>query len=271
MTDAVFLIGYDVEHLDPAVTRRFLDRAVELHHEYQVPATLFVLGETLERNVDALARIVGDPLFDVQQHTYTHKPLKTLVQRNAAGTRLIAGGSLERTRAEVTRTSDLLERALGVDCTGLTGPYGYYRGLSDRPDILEVLWDCGIRFLRTDARDQHDWQPVPFDVQPYRYACQGFPELLEFGIQGWQDCLLREELGWSDHAGYLAEVERGLDAIVERGLVWSYLQHDWSSLRADADLALTEAVLKAVRERQITTETYVAYAARELPQVPAHR
>lgn len=271
MTGATFLIGYDVEHLDPRVTRRFLGRAVELHREYQVPATFFVLGETLERNVAALAQIVGDHLFDVQQHTYTHKPLKTLVQRNRTGTELITGGSLERIREEVTRTSDLLASRLGVQCTGLTGPYGYYRGLSDRPDILEVLWDCGIRFLRTDARDEHDWQPVPFDVQPYRYELQGYPQMLELGIQGWADCLLREELGWRDHAGYLAEVERGLDLIAERGLVWSYLQHDWSSLRADPNLALTESVLQAVREREIRTDTYIAYAAREITRARDQR
>ena len=46
--------------------------------------------------------------------------------------------------------------------------------------------------------------------------------------------------------------------------MWSYVQHDWSSLRGDADLALTEAALRAVRERQVATETYVAYAAREI-------
>jgi peptidoglycan/xylan/chitin deacetylase (PgdA/CDA1 family) len=271
MSAAMFLVGYDVEHLDPGVTRPFLERAAALHRRYDVPATFFVLGETLERNVAALAALVGDPLFDIQQHTYTHKPLKTLVQRNAAGTVLIGGGSLDRIRDEVTRTNDLLERALGVRCTGLTGPYGYYRGLSDRPDVLAVLWECGIRFLRTDARDHDDWQPVPFDVQPYRYELQGYPQLLEFGIQGWADCLLRDEIGWSNHAGYLAEIERGLDRIARDGLVWSYLQHDWSSRREDPELALTEAVLRAVRARGIVTDTYAAVAAREGAGFPGRR
>jgi peptidoglycan/xylan/chitin deacetylase (PgdA/CDA1 family) len=258
------LIGYDVEHQDPEVTRAFLARAVPLHREFDLPATLFVLGETLERNADALAGLVGDPLFDIQQHTYTHKPLKTLVQRNEAGVTLIEGGSLERIRDEVSRTSDLLERSLGVRCSGLTGPYTYYRGLSNRPDILEVLWECGIRFLRTDGRNEHDWQPVSFEVQPYTYELQGFPRMLEFGIQGWADCLLREKLGWHDHDGYLAELRTNLELIAHRGMVWSYLQHDWSSLRGDPELSLTESLLRMVRERAVAVETYASYYDRAM-------
>jgi peptidoglycan/xylan/chitin deacetylase (PgdA/CDA1 family) len=252
-----FLFGYDVEHLDPEITRPFLKRAAELHREYGVPATLFVTGETLERNVDALGALVGDPLFDLQQHTYSHKPLKTLVQRSPRGTELILGASLERTRDEVSRTSELLASLLGVRCTGLTGPYTYYRGLADRPDILQVLDECGIRFLRTYGRNEHDWQPVSFDVQPFRYSLQGFPHLLEYGIQGWADCLLREELGWEDHDGYLAELRRNLDLIRERDLVWSYLQHDWSSLRGDPGMTLTETLLRDVRDRGISSQRYI--------------
>jgi peptidoglycan/xylan/chitin deacetylase (PgdA/CDA1 family) len=259
---SAFLLGYDVEHQDPAITREFLSRAVQLHREFDFPATFFVLGETLERNVEQFRQIVGDPLFDVQQHTYTHKPLKTLVQRNSSGVTLIQGGSLERIRDEVTRTNELLASSLAVRCTGLTGPYTYYRGLSDRPDILEILWDCGIRFLRTDGRNHDDWQPVSFDVQPYTYELQGFPQLLEFGIQGWADCLLREEIGWDNHEGYLAELRANLELVVSRDLDWSYLQHDWSSLRADPELQLTEALLRMVREAGATPETYAAYYER---------
>ncbi|MDQ4137648.1 MAG: polysaccharide deacetylase family protein [Actinomycetota bacterium] len=263
---ATFLLGYDVEHLDPDVTRAFLQRAAQLHREYGVPATLFVLGQTLERNVDALGELVDDPLFDIQQHTYSHKPLKTLVQQNSRGTELIVGGSLERIRDEVSRTSELLAQWLGVRCTGLTGPYTYYRGLADRPDILEVLDDCGIRFLRTYGRNELDWQPVPFDVQPFWYGLQGFPDMLEYTVAGWADCLLREELGWDDHDGYLRELRQNLDLIEERDLVWSYLQHDWASLRGDRDMALTEALLREVRDRGIEAMRYTDHYARQLAE-----
>jgi peptidoglycan/xylan/chitin deacetylase (PgdA/CDA1 family) len=259
-----FLFGYDVEHQDRQVTGPFLKRAAELHREYGVPATLFVLGETLERNVDALAELADDPLFDIQQHTYSHKPLKTLLQQNGRGTELIVGGSLERTREEVSRTSELLADVLGVHCTGLTGPYTYYRGLADRPDVLQVLDECGIRFLRTYGRNERDWQPVSFEVQPFRYSLQGFPDMVEYGIQGWADCLLREELGWDDHDGYLLELRRNLDLVTRRDLVWSYLQHDWSSLRGDPDMTLTDTLLREVRDRGIESLRYVDHYERML-------
>jgi peptidoglycan/xylan/chitin deacetylase (PgdA/CDA1 family) len=250
-----------VEHLDPDVTRPFLKRAAQLHREFGVPATFFVLGQTLERNIDAIGELVGDPLFDIQQHTYSHKPLKSLVQQNRHGTLFLAGGTLERTRDEVVRTNELLERHLGITCTGLTAPYTHYRGLMDRPDILEILAEAGIQFLRTYGRNEHDWQPVSFDVQPFWYDLQGFGDMLEFGVTGWVDCLLREELGWDDHEGFFAEVRRSLDTVVQRDLAWSCLQHDWASIREDPDMVLTERLLREVRERDIPSMLYrEAYA-----------
>lgn len=261
---ATFLIGYDVEHQDTAVTRAFLERAIEVHTQLQAPATFFVVGQTLEKNVDVFRAIAGNPLFDVQQHTYSHVLLKTVCQENEQGVRLFPGVTLERIHDEVQKTSALIEETLGLSCRGLTGPYNYYRGLMDRPDILEIVWDCGIRYLRTYGRDAHDWQPVPFDVQPFWYGPQGFPGLLEMGITGWQDCILREQLGWSNLDGYLAAVTSDLDHVVRHNLVWSYAQHDWSSIRDDPTMRLTEALLRAVKEREIEIVHYDAYYERAM-------
>ena len=57
--------------------------------------------------------------------------------------------------------------ALVGPCIGLTGPWCYYRGLRDRLDILQVLWEEGLRFTRADGRNEHDRHPVAIDVQPY--------------------------------------------------------------------------------------------------------
>lgn len=261
---ATFLIGYDVEHQDPAVTRTFLERAVDVHTRLQAPATFFVVGRTLEANKDAFRAIAGDPLFDIQQHTYSHVLLKTVCQENEQGIRLFPGATLEQIREEVQRTNALLAETLGVSCRGLTGPYNYYRGLMDRPDILDILWDCGIRYLRTYGRDAHDWQPVPFDVQPFWYSAQGFPGMLEMGITGWQDCILREQLGWSNLDGYLAAVMPDLDQIARRDLVWSYVQHDWSSIREDPSMRLTGDLLRAVQDRGVEIVHYGTYYERML-------
>lgn len=60
------LLGYDVESQEKrdGTTTRFLDRARELHNRLNVPATLFIVGRTLEQNVSEFQSIAQDPLFD---------------------------------------------------------------------------------------------------------------------------------------------------------------------------------------------------------------
>lgn len=243
----VFLIGYDVESGEPDVTARFLERVRVVHEVAGVPATLFVVGRTALRHGPALRELAAHPLFDVQQHTFSHVLLKTVCQENEEGVRVFPGGSLQEAADDVRRGQQALREACGVTCTGLTGPYNYYRGLSDRPDLLRACRDEGIRFLRCDGRDAHDWQPVPLDRQPYWYGPQGFPDLLECCLHGWQDCILRERLGWERTREYVAAVEGWIREAARRGLVYSYCQHDWSSLRADPTLAATAEILTAAK------------------------
>jgi peptidoglycan/xylan/chitin deacetylase (PgdA/CDA1 family) len=255
------LIGYDVEWTgDGDVTPRFLERARELHNRLGVPATLFVVGRTLERWLPQFRAIGADPLFDIQQHTYSHQLLKTVHIDDGRSIRVVRGVSPEETREEVRKTSALLAEHLGVDCIGLTGPWCYYRGLRDRPDILEVLWDEGIRFTRTDGRNERDWHPVSMDLQPYWYDALGFPDVLEVPIHGWHDCVIRAEvLGWEDLDGYVASVRPYLDRAAAEDEVFSLCQHDWSSIRGDPEMRATEAVLDHGQERGLRFVTYRAY------------
>lgn len=240
------LLGYDVEWRgDGDVTPRFLEQVQSLHNRLGVPATLFVVGQTLERWAPQFQRIAQDPLFDIQQHTYSHQLLKTVHIDNGQTIRVVRGVSLEETREEVRRTTELLRTILGVECIGLTGPWGYYRGLRDRPDILQVLWEEGIRFTRTDGRNEHDWHPVEVDLQPYWYDALGFPEMLEIPIHGWHDSSLRGEmLGWEDLEGYVAAVRRDTERAAAEDKVFSLVQHDWSSIRADPEMRATDAILR---------------------------
>ena len=260
---ATFLIGYDVENRDieDQVTKQFLRVAPKLHRELNAPCTFFICGETLENNTaefKAVKAQYGD-LIDFQQHTYSHVLLKTVLRENEHGQALSPGGTLEQIRSEVKRSSELLNEHLDVDCTGITGPYGYYRGLSDRPDILEILHNLGIRFTRTYARNEHDWQPVSFAVQPFWYEVQGFPDILEFPIQGWQDCILRDEIGWDNRGGYLDHVKKDLDYIAEHDLVWGYVQHDWSSVKEDADMSITRRIIEHAHAIGVEIKSYPAF------------
>ncbi|MBI3970174.1 MAG: polysaccharide deacetylase family protein [Chloroflexi bacterium] len=258
-----FLIGYDVESRNPAVTQAFLRRAVAIHEATDVPATFFLVGRTIDLSREALRPLASHPLFDFQQHTFNHVLLKSVcIEDPIDGVRFFRAGTLEQIREEVRRTSALLRDEFGVTCTGLTGPYAYYRGLVDRPDLLEILWDEGIRFTRTWGRDERDWQPVPLEVQPFWYRLQGFPELLEVPLHGWQDISLRKSVGWTNHDGFLAVEYPYMERAAAEGLTFSYCTHDHSSTRDDPEMAITESLLRRARALGLAPMTYATYYRR---------
>jgi len=257
----IMLIGYDVEARAAAdVTPRFLEQARVLHNRLGVPATLFIVGQTLEQWASEFQAIAADPLFDLQQHTYSHQLLKTVHIDDGKSIRVVRGVSLQETRHEVRKASQLLRKHLDVECIGLTGPWCYYRGLRDRPDILEVLWQEGIRFTRTDGRNEHDWHPVSMDLQPYWYQALGFPEMLEIPIHGWHDCVIRAEvLGWEDLEGYVESVKPYIDRAANEDKVFSLCQHDWSSIREDPEMRATEAFIRYAQGQGVRILTYRDY------------
>ncbi len=264
----IVLFGYDVERQNEGgseETRLFLRVAPALHRELQARCTFFVCGRTLEGNLDHLKRVkdeYGD-LIDFGQHTYSHVLLKTVCQVNEQGTTVFRGGTLEQIEEEVARTNALLERHLGVECRALTGPYGYYRGLCDRPDLLEIVHRHGIRILRTYARNEHDWQPVAMTVQPFWYQAQGYGDVLECPVQGWQDCILRDNIGWANHQSYMEAVRPQLAQVAEQDLVWGYAQHDWSSVREDPEMSLTRSVLECALGLGLSFESYYQFHERQ--------
>ncbi len=269
---ATLLIGYDVEWgqdiTDPTgpneMTEAFLRVAAPLHRELEAPCTFFICGQTLDNSADAFrrARNLAGGVIDFQQHTYSHVLLKTICFPHEGGMKLVRGGTLEQIRQEVRRASAALHKQLGVTGTGITGPWGYYRGLSDRPDILEILHEEGIRFTRTYARNSHDGQPVDFDIQPFWYEPQGLPDMLEFPIQGYQDLYLRNKVGWENHRGYLEAIKESLDLVARRNYVWGYVQHDWSSIKSDPEMAITRGIIEAARKAGVEVVSYSEYHSR---------
>lgn len=250
------LIGYDVERAaEPEITRVFLRKLRETHREH--PCTLFLLGQVIENNAHELEGLADDPMFDFQQHTYSHQLLKTVCMDKGDGEMVVyRGASLTEIEDEVAKTSELIRKYFDKECLGLTGPWGYYRGLADRPDILEILHRLGIRFTRTYARDHHDFQPVPFEVQPFWYEPQGFPDVLEIPIHGWQDVYWREISGWQNITGYSSYLLECLDYVAERDIVWSHATHDWSSIRSDPEMSVIRDLLNAADRRGVEVEAY---------------
>lgn len=254
---ATLLIGYDVEYVVPdGTTARFLERVVAVHERWAAPLTLFLLGETIVQNVPALQRAAASPLVAIGQHTYSHSLLRPLSIDTGAAVTELPGASAERIDDELRRTSELIRERLGLPCPGLTAPYTYPGGLAGRPDQLAALRRNGIRFVRSDGRNENGYQPAG-PTQPYSYAADGYPDILEMPTNGWHDCVLREDvLGWADVDGYVAAVTADLEAATAADRIHSICAHDWSSVREDPELDHVDRILRAARDLGMEIATY---------------
>ena len=255
------LIGYHVascEETRSGVVQNFLRAASALHRDMNLPCTVFVQGKTLETCPDPILRFrdeCGD-LVDFQQYTYAGLPLKTVCQENHRGIRIFRGLLPEHGRDSIERTNELMQRTLGVRPRGLSAPLGHYRGLADAPEVLEVLHECGIRFVRSWTRNAHDWSPLAFETQPFTYDKQGFPEMMEIPGQGWPDDLLREMLGSDKHDAFVRHCCKDLDYVAAKELVWSFVANDWSAIREDPEMRAQRAILEHAQESGFAIVTH---------------
>jgi len=257
---ATLLFGYDVENGAPEITPAFLEQAMRVHESLEAPCTLFTTGQTLEKNVEAFRTAAARPdLFDIQSHTYSHTLLKTVCQDVDGEITIFRGGSIEVLRDEISRSVALTRDLLGLEVTGLCGPYCYYRGLCDRPDILEVAHEYGIRFTRTWGRNEKDWQPTELSLQPFWYEPQGFGDVLELPVHGWQDCIWRAEYGWANTKGFMDYQCELVDEAAERDCVLNLCSHDWSSIREDPEMTIMAGILSHARKRGLRIMSFRSY------------
>ena len=272
---STLVIGYDVERIPGRVpgekwvgrpvpedtTTRFLTQIVDIHRAVNVPATIFMVGANIEAHRRELEACLASGLFEIAQHTHEHYPLKSVVEET--GSRVFLKGlDFARIEEQLARPAELLKRCLGVDCKGLTTPYTHYRGLSDRPDILEIIARLGMVYTRSYGRNSQDYFPLGWEIQPFFYDRQGFPDILEFPVQGWIDAQWRHDNGWDKEAEYLAYLKEMVDTHASRGISWTHLQHDWTSLLCDPDLTWTRRFLEYAAGRFETRTYFDAYTER---------
>lgn len=258
------LPGYHVESSDwsrPGTAAEFLRAAAKLHKEMELPCTVFARGQAVEERPDAFraARDLCGDLMDFQQATYSNLPLKTVCRQDHQGTTVFDAAETRQCRDDIARASDVMERVLGARPQGLAGPLGYYRGLSDRPELLEMLSRMGIRFTRTWTRNQQDAFPVPFEQQPFTYAPQGFPAMLEIPAQGWPEAALKSAPGFEEPEKFVRQMKKDLDYVAARGLVWGWALTDWSCIRKDAEMRSVRAVLEQAREQEFRILSHGQY------------
>ncbi len=283
---ATLLIGYDTESaavgeglarfigpevpqyraaLDPDTTRRGVGLLARLHEELDAPCTFFVCGRTLLHALDAIEPLAGSELFDIQQHTYSHVVFRD-VRYQAEGAE--AEAVLPETphvalREELRITSELIRKYLGRECIGLRTPFGYYRGLRDRPDLLEIVRDTGHSFVTSWGRNEQNGNPTPWSVQPFAYTEEGFPDLLEIPFQFWLDGIWFDVNGYREGRAFRKALEGAVDEIAEQDLVFATAFHEWVAVEADEEgTGWIRGLIERARARGVEVMSYADYWAR---------
>ena len=228
------ILGYDVETASES-TAGFLRGARALHERFSAPWTIYLTGQTLERRLRDVQEVASDPLLTIAQHTYSHILLRSVHMRPGDGKPIHGeesefhkqGASLPQIRDELEKTQALMRDLLGLECRGLTGPWAYHQGLAPRPDILQVVYESGIRWVRTNGRDSRGCNPTPFSEQPFFYDEQGYPDILELGVQGYQDDFYWERFDDRRHGStYPDYLLATLEEVSRHDWVWNVCSHD---------------------------------------------
>jgi peptidoglycan/xylan/chitin deacetylase (PgdA/CDA1 family) len=283
---ATLLIGYDTESaavgeglarflgpdvpqyraaLDPDSTRRGVALLQRLHEELDAPCTFFLCGRTLLHAFDAIEPLAASPLFDIQQHTYSHVVFRD-VRYQADGAEheaVLPETPAVALREELRITSDLIRRYLGRECIGLRTPFGYYRGLRGRPDLLEIVQQTGHRFVTSWGRNEDNGNPTPWEVQPFAYAEEGFPDLLEIPFQFWLDGIWFDVNGYGEGRAFRRALEAAIDEVAERDIVFATAFHEWVAVEADEEgTGWIRGLIERARERGVEVMSYADYWTR---------
>jgi peptidoglycan/xylan/chitin deacetylase (PgdA/CDA1 family) len=282
---ATLLIGYDTEAaavgeglarfigpevpqyraaLDPDTTRRGVALLARLHKELDAPCTFFVCGRTLLHALDAIEPLADSTLFDIQQHTYSHVVFRDVrYKAEGAETEAVLPETPQvALREELRFTSELIRKYLGRECVGVRTPFGYYRGLRGRPDLLEIVRETGHRFVTSWGRNEENGNPTPW-VQPFAYEEEGFPDLLEIPFQFWLDGIWFDVNGYGEGRAFRRALEAAVDEVAERDLVFATAFHEWVAVEANEEgTGWIRGLIERARERGVEITSYADYWAR---------
>jgi len=246
--------------LDAGTCRESLALLTEIHAEAEVPATLFLCGRTLLQALEPVRAAHASGLFDVQQHTFSHVPFKDIVYSPEPGiVGTIPAAPPVALTEELAFTSRLLRDHLGVECVGLRTPFGYYRGLRDRPDLLEIVRGAGLRYITSWGRNEDNANPTPW-VQPFAYDEEGYPDILELPFQFWLDVVWFDQHGYDTGPAFLEALKGAVDEVADNDLVYGACFHDWVLLASDERrVGWLRGFLRYARRRGVEVTTYTEY------------
>ncbi len=262
------LFRYDTETDDADAMRGFLPKLVAVHRANRIPVTLFCTGRMLEKRMDEFrdfaVDVRGDPLFEVQSHSYSH-----------IGVGYERGSSVEELRADYVRAFDLHEQIFGIrpmavsicGTGGKDGPRlkGFDETEKSRQE-LDMLADLGVRRINTFLSTRVE------DREFCDYAAIGHPEIAGFP-SGFSDTnwMLDKTPDWKwrrrePFGEALATITDEISRRGESGMPMPIMLHDWAAwtLASNHELDHVKRFAEAARAAGFDLVTHEVACSRKL-------
>ena len=216
-----YIAAYDTE--SPACLPA-CRKIVEVHKRFEMPATFFIVGKTLDANPAEYRKLLEDPLFEIASHTYSHQMLRDNVFCGQAI-------SMDQRREEI---SSLL---WGPDYSLpalLREPFSY------KADGFPEIWELpGHGWHENLLKDHNRWGPRRLTLWP-----PPFPEAIPRAF-----CKTAEDEFEVNKVFLDKGVETGKPFV---SLIW----HPWSLAKFDPDMKMLELTFTHVRRLQMIPSTY---------------
>jgi peptidoglycan/xylan/chitin deacetylase (PgdA/CDA1 family) len=216
---SLFLLRYDTERKSAEEMSGFFEQAIKVHREHEIPATFFCTGGAIDvREPDFKAffdEVKDDPLFDVQDHSYTH-----------IGIGYEAGKPLDVLRADYEQSIACHERVFnrrptGISICGTSGADGArLKGFDETEKSraeLDMLVDLGIKQINSFLIGNNESRDF------LNYSSLGHPE-----VMGYPSAY--SDTGWMNRAEHGDPMEYILGQITDRANKGDHMPlmlHDW--------------------------------------------
>ena len=262
-----YIAAYDAESTHCYAACR---KIVEIHREFDMPATFFIVGKHLAERPDEYRALLDDPLFEIASHTWSHGMLKD----NPYCGRALTGDALA---TEILKGEQLVEEVFGRPCLGLRTPCGFDDALRGAPEPLKMIRQAGYKYVSSLAWGPGFTLPAPLN-QPFRYEEDGYPDLWELPCHGWHENVMKYttrlrqpvriawpiEMPQAVPADFLRKPEEEfpihrvfLDAAAEGKLTFvSLIWHPWSLDKFDPEMRMLRQVFSHVRRSSLEGDTY---------------
>lgn len=229
--EKLFLLRYDTERDDPRSMAGFLEKVVEVHRSHQIPATFFCKGATLQRmekEFKAFHReIRDDPLFDLQDHSYSHIGLGYERGKPVA----VLRADYEKSFAVHQRVFGV--RPLGISRCGTSGKDGDslpgFDATEKSKAEFEMVASLGVRMINSFLTGFNGSRTF------LNYASLGHPEIMGFP-SGYSDTSWMQRREHGDPVEYiLSEIRKR----ARQNEPMPLMLHDWVAWTRAADRELT--------------------------------